>query len=458
MFWVFRKIWQQLNAAQIAALGFVAVILIGTVLLMLPAATVGQPLSGVDALFTATSATCVTGLIVVDTGTKFTFFGQLVILLLIQIGGFGIMTLSTFILFVIGRKASIHLSAGAGGSFLKLRRYSLSELLRKALLLTFGFEFVAFVILFFRWSNDFPTGQAVWYAVFHSVSAFCNAGFSLFPDSLIRYVNDPIINVTIMPLIITGGIGFYVLIDLWDTIRGHEDPAKRRVSFHTKIVLSMTLLLIIGGSVLFYMLEYRHNLAGLGMTKSILPALFQSVTARTAGFNTMDFQNLSNASLFLIAMLMFIGGAPGSMAGGVKVTTVGVLFIVAISRLKGARTPSIFGRSLTRGDIERGVSLILISGTLIAIVVLVLLMTELGSVPHAESRGMFMELVFECVSAFGTVGLSTGYTSHLTHTGRIIITLLMFIGRLGPLTLVFAMQRRKPSSPIKYPEERIMIG
>jgi len=446
------------NAGQIAVLSFGTVILVGTVLLMLPLSTNGKPLGFVDSLFTSTSAVCVTGLIVVDTGSRFTTFGQGVILGLIQVGGFGIMTFSTFILFVLGRRASITVVEAAGGSFLKLSRYSLTELMLRALVFTAAVEAAGFILLFSRFIFDFEIGQALWLSFFHSVSAFCNAGFSLFSDSLVGYAGDPLVNFTVMIQIIAGGIGFFVVVDLWDSLRRHDDPAKRRISFHTKIVLTMTVLLVLGGTVIIYLIERNHGLSGLPWYQGVQRALFQSVTARTAGFNTMDTGSLANASLFLLVVLMAIGGAPGSMAGGVKVTTAGVLLIVVFGRLMRRRTASIFGRSVAEADLERAVSLMLISTVIIAGVTLVLLVTELGGTPHPESRGLMAEILFETVSAFGTVGLSTGATPELGVAGRLIITATMFAGRLGPLTLVFAMERKKSIQRFRYPEEKIMIG
>lgn len=452
------RIWRRLNAAQIAILSFALVILLGTIVLMLPVSTEGESMGFIDALFTSTSAVCVTGLTVVDTGSRFSPAGQAVILVLIQVGGFGIMTFSTFILFMLGRRADMRLSEAAAGSFLKLRRYDLGEMLRRALIFTLAVEGAGAIILFSRFIQDFPSGRALWLSVFHAVSAFCNAGFSLFPDSLMGYGSDPGVNFTVMVLIVAGGLGFFVLINIWDAIRGDPDPARRRVSFHTRIVLTVSAALILGGTVLILSLEKNHSLAGMSWGQALMHSLFQSVTARTAGFNTLDIHQLSNASLFLLIIFMFVGGAPGSMAGGVKVTTLGVIVIVVISSLRGVSRPSLFGRAVSREDLERTVSLVLVAGAVIAVFTMALLVTELGGSSHEESRGLFMELLFECVSAFGTVGLSTGATPSLSPGGRVLITMVMFAGRLGPLTLAYAMQRRGGRAFFRYPEERIMIG
>ena len=432
-----------LDAARIALLGFGGVILLGAVLLMLPACSTGVPLGPVDALFTATSAVCVTGLVVVDTGSAFTPLGQAVVLLLIQVGGIGIMTLSAFILLMLGRRSSIRVAEALGGSYLRRRRIRMSTLLRRTILLTFGCELVGALLLWLLWRGDFgDAGRSVWSSIFHAVSAFCNAGFSLNPDSLMGHAVDPGVNLVVMALIIAGGLGFFVLSELIEIVSVRRGP-RPRLSFHSRIVLSMSALLIVAGAVLFFLLEWRHGLSDVSIGRSWLEAFFQSVTARTAGFNTVDIGGLSNAGLFTAIFLMFFGGAPGSMAGGVKVTTLGVIVVVVVSRLRGLRRPALFGRSLSRSNLERAVALIIIALSLIGVATMLLLITELGGAPHAESRGMFLELVFECVSAFGTVGLSTGVTPTLSVAGRIIITLMMFVGRLGPLTLVVAMERRR---------------
>ena len=457
MFELSQKVYERLNAAQLAFISFAAVIFLGAFILLLPVAHHGR-LSFVDALFTSTSAVCVTGLTVVETGAKFTFFGQCVILLLIQAGGLGIMTISTFLLFVIKRRASMQASEAVGGSFLKLRRYTLAEMVSRALFLTFTLEFVGAAALCFRWMLDYPFKQAVWLSIFHSVSAFCNAGFSLFEENLEGYADDPTVNFTIMLLIVLGGIGFFVLIDMWDTIRRDPDPARRRVSFHTRIVIGMTALLIVGGATAIFLVERWRNFEHLTLYQASIRCLFQSVTARTAGFNTVNIGNLSEVSLFVLVILMFIGAAPGSTAGGVKVTTVGVLLMVVISRVRRMSSPGFFGRSVDRRDLERALTLLLLAGVFIAAILMAILALESGGAPHPKTKGMFLELLFESTSAFGTVGLSTGITPRLTSASKLLIAVLMFAGRLGPMTLIFAMSRMRPGIGYRYPSEQIMIG
>ncbi|WP_028316768.1 TrkH family potassium uptake protein [Desulfatibacillum aliphaticivorans] len=445
------------NANQLAVMGFMGLIVLGALLLMLPISSRGESLNLLDALFTATSAVCVTGLTVVDTGTHFTGFGQAVILILIQAGGLGIMILTSSILFMLGKRLSLTLSDGVSGAFLPARHISMGGMIKITLAWTFLFELTAAVILFARWAVDFSPGKALWLAIFHSVSAFCNAGFSLFPDSLSGYVGDPLINGVIMALIICGGIGFFVMIDFWVCARSRFRPG-RRLSFHSRIVLTATLFLIFFGALALWAIEHNHNLQGLSLHQSIMRSLFQSVTARTAGFNTMEIPELANASLFLLIMLMFIGGAPGSTAGGIKVTAASVLVIAVRSRLQGMQKASWAGRSLSRADLERALVLILLSGALVGLITMLLLITELGGAAHTHSRGLFLELLFESVSAFGTVGLTTGVTPSLTPTGRLLVIFAMFIGRLGPFTLVYAMESRREPVRMQFPEEKIMIG
>lgn len=452
-----RALLGRMNAAQLTLLSFAAVILAGALLLKLPISR-EKPVTFVDALFTSGSAVCVTGLVVVDPGTTFTFFGQAVILALIQVGGFGVMTLSTFFLFMMKRRASFSVSGAVAGSFLKLRRYSLAEMIYRALGLTVAIEALGALILFLRWVQDLPPRTALWQALFHSVSAFNNAGFSLFPDNLVGYAGDPAVNFTVMGLIVLGGIGFFVMIDLSDTIRRDPDPAKRRISFHTKMVLLMTLILIFGGAALLYFFERSHSLASHPPGQALLRALFQSVTARTAGFNTVAMPGLTNASLFVLITLMFIGASPGSTGGGVKTTTVGVVLVVIVSRLRRLTRPSLFGRAVGRDNLEQAVTLLLLAMTLLAVFVLALLLTEYPHNPVANSQGDFIKVVFECASAFGTVGLSVDFTPTLTVAGRLFIIVLMYFGRVGPLTLIYALQRKGGEAVFHYPEEQIMIG
>lgn len=436
---------KKLSPTQILALSFLLVILIGAFLLSLPQASKETSLSLVDALFTATSATCVTGLIVVDTGSHFTLFGQIVILFLIQLGGLGIMTASIFLVFLLGKHISIKErmlikeSLGAEGIGKILHR------LRQVLVFTVTVEILGASLLFFLFKKDFSSGRAAYLAIFHSVSAFCNAGFSLFKESLIGYQGSVLANLTFSFLIILGGIGFVVVADIGGALR-----KAKRLSLHTKSVLTVTVILIISSAFLFYFLEGKSALLGLSLKAKICSSWFLSITPRTAGFNSLPTEALSSASLFLIIFLMFVGGAPGSTAGGIKVSTLAVLFGVVTSIVKGRDEIELYKRTIPKEIGQKALAIITLSAlTILVSTFLLLLLKEAGS---------FLEILFEVTSAFGTVGLSTGLTPKLSFLGKMVIIVLMFVGRLGPLTVALAVGEKKFKAPYKFPEEKVVIG
>ena len=445
------------SPGQILILGYAVLIAMGTVFLLLPMATVKGKLAFIDAVFTASSAVCVTGLTVVDTSGVFTLLGKAIILVLIQIGGIGIMVVSTIFLFSIGKKVSMT------GRMLIRDTYSYGEgqgvfsLVKDILFFTMVIELIGAMLMFFRFHSQGSTGMAVFYALFHSVSAFCNAGFSLFSDSFLQYQNDWIINLSICTLIILGGIGFIVLSE----IKNHFSLSCRAWSFlslHTKLVLSSTLLLLVISTALIFLLEWQNTLSGKPVPYKILGAFFQAVNARTAGFNTVQIGDLTNETLFLIIILMFIGAAPGSCGGGVKITTVSSMTILGVSRLLGQEYPQVFHRKISDTSIAKAVSLIMISLLVIIIGIILLQQTEIGEISHRLSRGTFLELMFETVSAFGTVGLSTGITTRLSVSGKLIVAIMMFIGRLGPLVIAMAVSKKNASKKYYYAQENIMIG
>ena len=425
-------------------------------MLFLPISTHSREISFIDALFTATSATCVTGLIVVDTGTYFTRFGQAVILLLIQLGGFGIMSFGTFIVFMLGGRATMRARDAVSQSFLPIQGLSLREMLKKSLIFMLVVEFLGALILYFAFGNAYTPGEKIWQAVFHSISAFCNAGFSLNSDSMIKFADSVVVNLTMMALIILGGIGFVVVLDIW--LKFNKSERRHRLSLHTKMVLLLTIILIFSGAFLLTAFEWNGGFAQAGVKGKFLRGFFQSITARTAGFNTVEIKSLSEASLFVLIFLMFIGGAPGSCAGGVKVTSAGVILTVALSIFFLRKKPTIFGRSLSRETVDRALLLLVTAFLVINIFILLLLISEGGLSSHLLVKGKFLTVLFEAISAFGTVGLSLGVTPHLTAMGKILITALMFIGRLGPLTLIYLFQARSAPAAIEFPEEEVMIG
>ena len=429
-------------------LSFIFVILSGTILLMMPVSSAqGQVTVPVDALFIATSATCVTGLVVVDVGTHFSLFGQIVILLLIQVGGLGLMTISTAFAIALGQRLTLKLESAmykvVGGS----QSLNVLVLLKNIMLATLIIEGIGAAFLYIRFSSDYPLQQAVYYSIFHAVSAFCNAGISPFPDNLNSYVGDYIITLGVSGLIILGGLGFNVIIDLQHYI--FRKDKVRKLALHSKIVLLVTALLLVFGTLTFFFTEYHGAMKGFSVSNKILASWFQSVTSRTAGFTTIDNGALCKASLLITIFLMFIGASPGSTGGGIKTTTFTVLVLSIIGMFKGTRDLSIFNRRIPNSNSREATSLIVLSAMIIFVVLFVLLLIEPFS---------FDKILFEAVSAFGTVGLSTGITPLLTTLGKLLISLLMYVGRIGPLTLIYAFAVRKSAVNLGYAEEKIAIG
>ena len=423
----------------------------------MPLASTGEPLNFVDALFTATSATCVTGLIVVDTGTAFSTFGQIVILILIQIGGLGIMTLSTFFIFIVVGQFSILNRDVIQETLTQKPIKNLASLLKTTFLLTIILETIGAILLTLRFVNAFPLKKAAYLGIFHSISAFCNAGFSLFYNSFENYEADYVINAILIILIILGGIGYIVLQDLRQGLRKKNGRCFFQISFHSKIVLVTTLFLIIFGAINIFILEHENVLHGYPLDIKMLTSVFQSVTTRTAGFNTLNISDLTNVSLFFIIILMFIGASPGSCGGGIKTTTFTALIAFLISRFRNQREVNIRYRRVPEEIISKVISITFFSIIVIIVATLTLMVSEIGEVSHQQSRGMFVEILFEVVSAFGTVGLSTGLTTSLTVFGKILISLVMFIGRLGPLTVALAIGAKEPLK-FRYAKENFLVG
>jgi len=429
------------------------VIVAGTLLLALPvSAAAGESLGWSAAFFTATSAVCVTGLIVVDTPTAFSGFGEAVVLALIQVGGLGYMTVSTLIAVFLGRRVSLGDRLLLQASLNVASRRDLLQFVKTVVKLTVVAEALGAAILTLRWWPEFGLAQASWLGLFHAVSAFNNAGFSLFSTSLAGWRGDVAVNLTVMALVIVGGTGYLTVTEVGRVRRW------QRLSLHTRLVLVMTATLLAGGAVAYYAIE-RANAATLGALPAFeagLAAAFQSVTTRTAGFNTIDMQALQPAALFLTLMLMFIGGAPGGTSGGVKVTTFGITVLALLATVRGRRDATLFWRRLPLGLVARSF-LICLTGFLALNVVAGLLLVVQG--------GPLLPVLFEATSAFGTVGLSTGaegspvsLSGDFANPARLLICLLMFVGRIGPLTIAFALAGRHPTSRVRYPEERVLIG
>jgi len=444
-----------MSPANALILFYGAAIVLGTLLLALPiAAEPTLPL--LDALFTATSAQCVTGLIVVDTATRLTLFGQTVVLALIQIGGIGITTFSVYLF--------VYLRSGVGlrdrwilhETLLHTPVRSLHELVRDVIHITLVIEGIGAALLALVFVPRFGWLEGLYQAVFHSISAFCNAGFSLFSDSLIGYEAQPLVNLVIMALIILGGIGFLVIRELLDIAR--QKTGRRRLSLHSRLVLVTSLALIVVGAVAIFFLEggsaFRHASFG----ERFWGALFQSVSARTAGFNSVDLNAFEVPTLLLMMVLMFIGASPGSTGGGIKTTSLALFIAMLHSRLKGLRTINIFKRTLPEETATKAMSLVMLALLWLTVMAFLLLSVQLAGLSFAESRGAFLDYTFEVVSAFATVGLSLGATAKLTVWGKIIVILLMFVGRIGLLSFAFAVVRRTKSDGVEYAQENVMIG
>jgi len=427
---------------------FSLVIFIGAVLLMLPFSTTYGFISPEDALFTATSAVTVTGLIVVDTATYFTPFGQLIILVLIQIGGLGFMTFSTFGILVMGKSFTLKDKNIIENEFTAGSYKNIKQLAIAIIILTFSIELIGALILYSQFTSLHGI-QRVFASVFHSISAFCNAGFSIFSNSFENYTGHWGINMTLMILIIMGGIGFLVMNEIILFLR-RKIKRFSKFSLHTKLVLISSGILILVGFLLIFIEELVNKSNPLSFHDKILSALFHSVSARTAGFNTISMGSFSYASVFVLIVLMFIGASPGSTGGGIKTTTGSIIIAYFRSRLRGQERIDIFYRNLPARTLEKAFFIFIIYLVLTSFFFILLLTFE----PH-PSMG---ELLFEIVSAFGTVGLSLGITSQLSLLSKLTVITTMFIGRVGPLTLLIALSKKESRAQLKYPEENIMIG
>ncbi|MBN2859586.1 MAG: hypothetical protein JXK93_04895 [Sphaerochaetaceae bacterium] len=451
-----RKIEAHIHPALIVLGGFLLLIIVGMLLLKLPQAATGHKLSWIDGLFTSTSAVCVTGLIVVDTGSFFSVFGQFIILLLIQMGGLGVMTLSVALYRWLGRNIPFKQRKILQELFTHTPREDIFHLVSSVIRYTVVIEATGFILLFLFFMNTMSLQRALWVSAFHAVSAFCNAGFSLFSSSLMNYETSIYVNSVIAVLIILGGIGFPVLYEMeqWIFLR-----KKKKTSLHLKTVLTTTLLLIISGAIVLGVLEYPENHDLLSWKSHILSSLFQSITARTAGFNTVDIAVISDAGLAILIFLMFVGASPGSCGGGVKTTTLALLVASSMSKIR-ARNRVVIGRkSLPDETVNRSLILVVLAISGISFIFFLLLATN-GHLltPVVEERGRFLPFLFETVSAFGTVGLSMGITGDLNAVGKALIATLMVVGRVGVLTFSYIFIKVNGTSAIEYAEENIMIG
>lgn len=437
------------HPAQLIVFAFAAGILVGAGLLLMPFATAeAGRASFTTALFTSTSALCVTGLVVVDTPTYWSSFGQVVILGLIQIGGIGIMTLASLLALLVARRLGLRTRLIAQAETAAPELQDVRRLVFGVVLLSLLFEAIAAVILFLRFwiSYDIPLGSAAWHGVFHAISAFNNAGFALWSDSLVRFVTDAWISVTVAAAILAGALGFPVWLELRRRIL-----SPRFWTLHTKLTLSMTFALLALGFVAVAAFEWSNpaTMGPLGTGGKLLAAFFQSVTPRTAGFNTIDYGGVEQETLFVTDLLMFIGGGSVSTAGGIKVTTFALLFLMVWSEARGDPHVTAFGRRIPAHAQRQAFSVAFIATVAVFAGTLALL---------ATADHPFREVLFEAVSAFGTVGLSTGITADWGELGRVVLIALMFLGRTGPYTLAVALALRERKRLYRFPEERPLIG
>lgn len=442
-----KKRSRSLSTFQILALGLSSIILLGTLLLLIPGSTApGESTNFLTALFTATSATCVTGLVVVDTGTHWSIWGQAVILFLIQLGGLGFMTVFSLIAIMLGRTIGLRERLVIQQSLNQVTVEGIIRLVRYVAAFSFALEGAFAIVLIARFLPDMPAGQAVWFGLFHAVSAFNNAGFDLFGNfaSMTAFHSDPVLTLGVTTMVILGGLGFTVLADIYQ----HRNF--RKLSLHSKLVLTVTGALLITGTLVIFVMEYGNALRELSPMGKILASYFQAVTPRSSGFATISMNDLNLSTQFFTIVLMFIGAAPGSMGGGIKVTTFAVMVLTVLALARNREDVTVYNRRLPKEQINKSLAIALLAFAWITILTMILTITE-----NAD----FMTILFEAVSASAIVGLSLGLTPELSDTGKILVTISMFAGRIGPLTLAFALtQKKKRKQGIRYPEEPLLIG
>lgn len=439
----------KLNGIQIIILGIIAINIIGAIILTLPVSSKsGEGTNFLDALFTSASAVCVNGLVINDTGTYWSTFGQIVLIILSEVGGLGIMSFTIFIAILLGKKITLKDRLTLQSSMNTFSIQGLVKMIKYIMYVAFSVQFFGILLLSTQFVPEFGIKKGMFYSLFHSVSAFCNVGMDLFGDfkSLTEYYSNPVIIITISILVIIGGLGFTVLIELYNY------KEIKNISVHTKMVLFISTLLIILGALLIFILEYNNpkTLGDMGIFDKILNSIFASITPRTAGFNTISTEGMTKAGKIVTITLMFIGGSPGSTAGGLKTSTFGIIIFTIISVIRGRDDTEAFGRRFSKEVVYKSFSLLIIG------IMLVIAATMLLSITEYDET--FISILYEATSAIGTAGLSTGVTQRLSGIGKVVIIIMMYIGRIGPFTLAFALTNNKKKTGIRYPEGRILIG
>jgi trk system potassium uptake protein TrkH len=431
------------NPSQLLVIIFAVGIASGSALLMLPVSTY-EPIRWIDALFIATSAMTVTGLATVDPGSTFTYTGQFIIAMLIQLGGLGIMSFGVLIFILLGKKIGIKERLVMQTALNQTSIGGVINLVKYLFYFSLSIEFIAMIFLSFRWIPEYGWSKGLFYSFFHAISAFNNAGFALWPDNLMRYVGDPLINLVLSSLFIIGGIGFTVLVDVW------RKRSFKKFSLHTKLMLVGTLVINVTAMFIIFAIEYSNpaTLGDLSSGSKLLASYFQAVTPRTAGFNTLDMASLEDTTLFLMVILMFIGAGSASTGGGIKLTTAIIILLSTITFLRGREEISIAKRSINSRYIMKALAITVASLLFVLVAVFILTLSE---------NLTFMEILFEVVSAFGTVGLSMSVTPKLSDLGKEVIIFIMFLGKIGPLTLLFTIAKPQKQK-IKYPNEDILTG
>lgn len=444
-------------------LGFLAVITLGTVLLCLPfSSSEGLWTNPITALFTATSAVCVTGLAVVDTGTYFTFWGQLILTLLVQVGGLGYMTTTTFLIALMGRKFAYRHKLAIQDSFDRPFLQGSRNLVKSVVAVTLLFEITGIFCLLPEFSQEYGLSRGLWLAIFHCVSAWNNAGFGLFKDNLMGYQSSWVVNLVIPLLIIFGGIGYQVIIELyfWLESRWRKQRSRFAFSLNFKVATSTTFILLIGGTIFFFLLEFYNpgTLEPLTLGEKVMAAWFQSVTTRTAGFNTIDNGKMTIAGLFLTMGLMFVGASPSGTGGGIKTTTLRILSNCTRSVLKGNNQVTLYQREIPLTLVLKAVAVFFGSAIWVMVMTFLILVLEFGLDPALETPFNAIQVLFEVISAFATVGLSTGITAILSPISQILLVLTMYAGRVGVLVLMAAIVGDSTPRVIKFPEENLLVG
>ena len=441
-----------LRAVQVLAIGFILVILIGGVILSLPISSVdGKPTNLLDSIFTSTSAVCVTGLVVVDTGTHWNLFGQIIILLLIQIGGLGFMSFTTMLAIIMGKKITLRNRLIVQEAMNAFDIQGLVKMVKHVVGFTFCVELFGAIVLAIKFIPKFGLGRGIYYGIFHSISAFCNAGFDLMGNysSFTAYGSDTITILTISALLIIGGLGFAVWIDIY-----HKKNIKR-LTVHSKVVISTTIILLAIGTILFFVLESSNDktLGVFNLKDKIVNAFFASASPRTAGFNSISISDMTNESKFLSVMLMFVGGSSGSTAGGIKTSTFAIIILTVISVIKGREDTEVFGRRVEKDLVYKALVLFFMAFSMVAFVTMILCITE----PNES----FIDLLYETSSALGTAGLTTGVTQRLSTVGKVLIMINMYLGRVGLITVATSLttnRKGKKGEKYKYPSGKILIG